>query len=165
MELTNFAWRASSPWEFYERCDGAFRRLLSNSSRLSARRNVSRALGAVGAEGTAQLCFSAGPDRAFRVRQGRPQLAFLRLLVACSRCTAIAPQGEHASYLVFTEVSQAVEAAERAGVLYGTEQPCWYEEGTPVLVGEQFFCCSECGAYWHLQLAEHSQRGSWERIA
>jgi len=99
------------------------------------------------------------------VRQGRPQLAFLRLLVACSRCTAIAPQGEHASYLVFTEVSQAVEAAERAGVLYGTEQPCWYEEGTPVLVGEQFFCCSECGAYWHLQLAEHSQRGSWERIA
>jgi len=106
-----------------------------------------------------------GPTRAFRVRQGRPQLAFLRLLVACSRCTAIAPQGEHATYLVFTEVSQAVEAAELAGVLYGTEQPCWYEEDSPVLVGEQFFCCSKCGAYWRLQLAEHSQRGSWERIA
>ncbi len=115
----------------------------------------------------AQSSFASrlGPTRAFKVRQGRPQLAFLRLLVACPRCSAIAPQGEQATYLDFTEVSQAVEAAELAVVLYRTELPCWYEEGPQVLGGEQFFCCFECGAYWRLQLAEHSQRGSWERIA
>jgi len=77
----------------------------------------------------------------------------------------ITVKDEQTTYLDFTEVSQAVEAAELVGVFYRTELPCWYEEGPPVLGGGQFFCCFECGAYWRLQLAEHSQRGSWERIA
>jgi hypothetical protein len=53
----------------------------------------------------------------------------------------ITVKGEQTTYLDFTEVSQAVEAAELAGALYRAELPCWYEEG-PVLGGSSSFAAS-----------------------
>lgn len=54
----------------------------------------------------------------------------------------ITVKDEQTTYLDFTEVGQAVEAAELVGVFYRTELPCWYEEGPPVLGGSSSFAAS-----------------------